>query len=220
MRLRIVTPFQIVVDEDRVRALRAEDASGSVRRPARPRRFPHQPRHLRGELDQRRRRATLLRGAARRPFRHRRPGRRHRQPRGDRRATISRGSTETVLERFRAESEIERQEHVESTRLQLVAIRQIMRRLRPDGTRSADGARMTPREPEPDERDPLVSNVRLRGERRRKSLREGEPSVARRLAQIGVLGWIIVTPMLIGVFVGRWLDHVFNSGDILDAPRC
>ena len=77
---------------------------------------------------------------------------------------------------------------------------------------------MTPREPEPDERDDLVSNVRLRDERRRKSLREGEPSVARRLAQIGVLGWIIVTPMLIGVFVGRWLDHVFNSGMFWSAP--
>jgi F-type H+-transporting ATPase subunit epsilon len=38
-----------------------------------------------------------------------------------------------VLERFRADSEIERQEHVESTRLQLIAIRQIMRRLSPEG---------------------------------------------------------------------------------------
>ncbi len=42
--------------------------------------------------------------------------------------------------------------------------------------------------------------------------REGEPSVARRLAQIGVLGWIIVVPMLIGVFVGRWLDRTFGIG--------
>ena len=77
---------------------------------------------------------------------------------------------------------------------------------------------MTPREPEPNQHDPLVSSVRLRGERRRKSLREGEPSVARRLAQIGVLGWIIVTPMLIGVFVGRWLDRVFHSGIFWSAP--
>jgi ATP synthase protein I len=77
---------------------------------------------------------------------------------------------------------------------------------------------MTARGPEPDERDELVSNVRLRDERRRKSQREGEPSVARRLAQIGVLGWIIVTPMLIGVFVGRWLDHVLNSGIFWTAP--
>ena len=77
---------------------------------------------------------------------------------------------------------------------------------------------MTPREPDPDQHDPLVSSVRLRGERRRKWLREGEPSVARRLAQIGVLGWMIVTPMLIGVFVGRWLDRIFNSGIFWSAP--
>ena len=66
---------------------------------------------------------------------------------------------------------------------------------------------------EPDgEQDPLVKGVRLRGERHLRWLREGDPSVARRLAQIGVLGWIIVVPMLIGVFVGRWLDRTFNSG--------
>ena len=67
-------------------------------------------------------------------------------------------------------------------------------------------------------RDPLVEGVRLRGERHRRWLREGEPSVARHLAQIGVLGWIIVVPMLIGVFVGRWLDQTFNSGLFWTAP--
>jgi len=40
---------------------------------------------------------------------------------------------------------------------------------------------------EPDEQDPLVHAVRRRGERHRRWLREGDPSVARRLAQIGVL---------------------------------
>ena len=57
-----------------------------------------------------------------------------------------------------------------------------------------------------------MKGVRLRGERQRRWLREGDPSVARRLAQIGVLGWIIVTPMLIGIFLGRWLDRTFDSG--------
>jgi ATP synthase protein I len=71
---------------------------------------------------------------------------------------------------------------------------------------------MTPREPEPNQHDPLLSSVRLRRERRRKWLRESNASVARGLAQIGVLGGIIVAPMLIGIIVGRWLDHVFNSG--------
>jgi ATP synthase protein I len=29
---------------------------------------------------------------------------------------------------------------------------------------------------------------------------------------IGALGWTIVTPTLIGVFAGRWLDRGFGSG--------
>jgi ATP synthase protein I len=70
----------------------------------------------------------------------------------------------------------------------------------------------------PDEQDPLVRGVRLHVERTRRGEREGDPSVARRLAQIGVLGWIIVTPMLIGVFAGRWLDRTFNSGLFCTAP--
>ncbi|WP_020176294.1 AtpZ/AtpI family protein [Methyloferula stellata] len=77
---------------------------------------------------------------------------------------------------------------------------------------------MTMPEPEPDEKDPLLENVQLRDERHKRWLREGDPSVARRLAQIGVLGWIIVVPMLIGVFVGRWLDQMFNSGLFYTAP--
>lgn len=70
----------------------------------------------------------------------------------------------------------------------------------------------------PEERDPLVEGVRLRGERHRRWLREGDPSVAHRLAQIGVLGWIIVTPILLGIYCGRWLDHHFNSGLFWTGP--
>ncbi len=77
---------------------------------------------------------------------------------------------------------------------------------------------MTMPEPEPDEKDPLVKSVQLRDERHQRWLREGDASVVRRLAQIGVLGWIIVLPILIGVFVGRWLDQMFNSGLFYTAP--
>jgi ATP synthase protein I len=70
----------------------------------------------------------------------------------------------------------------------------------------------------PDEQDPLVKAARQRGERQIRWLREGDRSVARRLAQIGVLGWMIVVPMLIGVFAGRWLDQKFNSGLFCTAP--
>jgi ATP synthase protein I len=33
-----------------------------------------------------------------------------------------------------------------------------------------------------------------------------------------VLGWIVVTPMLLGLFAGRWLDHHFGTGIFWSAP--
>ena len=36
---------------------------------------------------------------------------------------------------------------------------------------------------------------------------EGRESIGRNLAMIGALGWMIVTPTLLGVFAGRWLDR-------------
>lgn len=70
----------------------------------------------------------------------------------------------------------------------------------------------------PDERDPLVTEVRRRGERHGRWLRGGEFTVSRRLAQIGVLGWIVVVPMLLGMFAGRWLDERYGSGLFWTAP--
>jgi ATP synthase protein I len=66
--------------------------------------------------------------------------------------------------------------------------------------------------------DALVKGVRIRGERLRRKLREGDPSIARRLAQIGVLGWIVVVPMLIGIYLGHWMDHRFYTGVFWTAP--
>ncbi len=70
----------------------------------------------------------------------------------------------------------------------------------------------------PEDPDKLVVQARLRGKRHTRWLSEGEPNVARRLAQIGVLGWMIVVPMLTGVFAGRWLDQRFDSGLFCTAP--
>jgi len=68
------------------------------------------------------------------------------------------------------------------------------------------------------EDDPLVNEVERRARRDAEWLKHGDPSVARRLSQIGVLGWIVVTPMLIGVFVGRWIDAHFGTGIFWTAP--
>lgn len=70
----------------------------------------------------------------------------------------------------------------------------------------------------PEEPDDLVGTVRHERQRQQRWLREGEPSLVRFIGQIGVLGWLIVAPILIGLFIGRWLDHKFGSGIFWSAP--
>lgn len=65
---------------------------------------------------------------------------------------------------------------------------------------------------DPDHPDHLDDAVKKRRERRALGKREGERSLGQNLAMIGALGWTIVTPTLIGIFVGRWLDREFGSG--------
>ena len=66
--------------------------------------------------------------------------------------------------------------------------------------------------------DPLLRGVRMHAERLRLWRQEEDRSVAARLAQIGVLGWMIVVPTLIGIFAGRWLDRQFHSTLFWTAP--
>ena len=75
----------------------------------------------------------------------------------------------------------------------------------------------TPQQDGPED-DPLVTQARLRRDRRDRWLRAGDMSVGRRLAQIGVLGWIFVVPTLAGLFLGRWLDARLASGIFWSAP--
>jgi ATP synthase protein I len=71
---------------------------------------------------------------------------------------------------------------------------------------------------EPDNRDdtgadgPLDRAVRTRRDRRALWQREGERSLGQNLAMIGALGWTIVTPTLLGIFAGRWLDRLLDAG--------
>ena len=138
MRLRIITPLSVVVDEQGVLALCAEDATGS---------FGILPRHAdfltslaisvvnwkSGDGSRRYcavRRGVLTVAAGRDVAIATREA-----VIGDDLATLD----EVVLGRFRADIETEKTERVESARLQLNAIRQIMRHLRPD-RRGAPGA--------------------------------------------------------------------------------
>jgi F-type H+-transporting ATPase subunit epsilon len=131
MKLRIITPLAVVVEEEGVLALRAEDASGN---------FGILPRHADFLTSLTISVVGWTRADATRHFCAVRHGvlavtggreisiATREAILGDDLATLDR----MVLARFRADIEAERTEHVESTRLQLNAIRQIMRHLRPD----------------------------------------------------------------------------------------
>lgn len=55
---------------------------------------------------------------------------------------------------------------------------------------------------------------KIRVHRGRKVLweQEGERSLGQNLAMIGALGWLIVIPALVGIFLGRWLDRLAATG--------
>lgn len=69
---------------------------------------------------------------------------------------------------------------------------------------SVEGAKHSP--------DRMADAVRKRQESQMRWRREGELSVARFVGQIGILGWIIVAPTLLGLFIGRSLDRTFDTG--------
>lgn len=64
----------------------------------------------------------------------------------------------------------------------------------------------------PENHERLEQAVRTRQERRDRWRREGERSIGQNLAMIGALGWTIVLPALVGIFLGRWLDHTLATG--------
>jgi ATP synthase protein I len=64
----------------------------------------------------------------------------------------------------------------------------------------------------------LLRSVRQRRERHRSWLKQGEPSFGRYLAQVGVLGWMIVVPTLLGIFLGRWIDRRLGTGIFWTGP--
>ena len=64
----------------------------------------------------------------------------------------------------------------------------------------------------PDREEELEEAVERAHRTREHWLRTGEWPLGRALAMMGRFGWSIVAPILLGAFVGRWLDRVFDSG--------
>lgn len=63
--------------------------------------------------------------------------------------------------------------------------------------------------------DDLAARVRTQVGRIEQGRREGQPTLMRQLAAVGVLGWLVVVPLLGGVALGRWLDHRLGTGIML-----
>jgi len=66
--------------------------------------------------------------------------------------------------------------------------------------------------------DRLAGAARRAIERGAAGRADPEPSLGARLGQIGVLGWVIVVPTLLLLFLGRWLDRSFGTGLFFSAP--
>jgi ATP synthase protein I len=67
-------------------------------------------------------------------------------------------------------------------------------------------------EPNQEGRRMMEDAVERRQSRRDRWEREGERPLWKNLSMVGALGWLIVTPTLIGVFAGRWLDGRLDTG--------
>ena len=68
------------------------------------------------------------------------------------------------------------------------------------------------------ELDRLARAAQRAAEREAEGHANPEPSLGARLGQIGVLGWTIVLPTLLCLFLGRWLDRTFSTGIFFSAP--
>jgi ATP synthase protein I len=63
----------------------------------------------------------------------------------------------------------------------------------------------------------LSEAAREASDRDRMLIKDPEPSLGRRFGQIGILGWMIVIPVLAAVFIGSWLDRLLGTGITLSA---
>jgi ATP synthase protein I len=71
---------------------------------------------------------------------------------------------------------------------------------------------------EPDDNDRMGRAAQQASSRDRAAREEPEPSLGSRLGQIGILGWSIVIPTLLGLVIGHFLDRHFGAGVFFSAP--
>lgn len=64
----------------------------------------------------------------------------------------------------------------------------------------------------------LEHTVRQAVHRDQRAKEVPEPSLGVRLGQIGILGWMVVIPTLLALWLGHWLDRRFGTGVFFSAP--
>jgi ATP synthase protein I len=57
----------------------------------------------------------------------------------------------------------------------------------------------------------LVRSVASHEARMIRRKKEGTPHVLRAASLVGLIGWSVVLPMLIGIAIGTWIDHRWPS---------
>ena len=66
--------------------------------------------------------------------------------------------------------------------------------------------------------DRLERAAQRAAEREAEGRADPEPSLGARFGQIGVLGWTIIVPTLLCLFLGRWIDRTLGTGIFFSAP--
>ena len=69
----------------------------------------------------------------------------------------------------------------------------------------------TPQPPLPASAQKLMQAVGVRQARMIRRKREGSPNVWRTVGLMGLVGWSVVLPMLLGIAVGLWIDRRWPS---------
>ena len=60
--------------------------------------------------------------------------------------------------------------------------------------------------PNPDQNTAFLRKIGTKAERKLKAQREGKQPVWLGLGDMGIVGWSVAVPVLIGLFTGIWLD--------------
>ncbi|MDR1968872.1 MAG: AtpZ/AtpI family protein [Burkholderiaceae bacterium] len=66
--------------------------------------------------------------------------------------------------------------------------------------------------------DRLEEAARAEAQRDQAGRADPEPSLGARLGSIGLLGWMVILPTLLGLAAGRWLDRRMQTGIFFSAP--